>query len=1014
MSQLRARMLMVLCGMCSVVAAFAPLAGAATRQQVPQAPEQFARGGSEAIDYLADCVGSDNRLLAQFLVDESGSLDDTDTAGRRVDALKVAIRSLESIRAGDPDENTKIDVAITAFAQKFTDARFSQRDDDDDAGQVEWTTLGGGAADAQVAVAESFRSRNNGFDTDYYLALAGAQSAFAQRSAALAENGEATPCKVLFWFTDGEYDIVDRLRPGEIDTFGATKPYSDVQLGRPDSGEAVESDGVNALCAAGGPIDQLRADGVVIAPFALTTGMDPGDEAFLLRAAGVDGTPCGERTPADGSAPGLYFGSTEVGDVIAAFDALANQLANGNPAGGTPVPVCSLGNVTDECVERFEVDRIFSRFHILALTGGESIRVELRAPGDGAPVTMDPTDRGTGSLAGANVRWVWVAPDAVQIDVDLPDEPGDWVGEWSVTFVDFAGENPSAIARANVHLFGDFDLALTEEPSLRRGESGEFEGRIQRREGTPVNEDLFEQLGLRGFITDPQTGDRTEVQIESPEADGTFRGTVDVPASITSSSANLTLQLEPVTEEGIALKPEPQTFSVGVLPPQRYPRIVPDTFDLPGVEARGTTSVTFRVIASDQAGGSVWVEGVDFDESSNPVEGVTARFSPEMRDRTTAIRVEAGGETTVTLEIEPSDQGEGTMHGVVRFALTADGDQEVAPLEVPVRFTMSIPVDDRIRWLLVALLMLLSLLVMAAIMYFANWLTARFASPGVLRYADLDVEVGDGALRRADSRGAGTDLQLTADDFRQLVRDCGSPSSFQQSGIQFRARLHPSPFHRPVASAGLVGAAQPATSGSLLLTNDGAAVPTGRGRWRRAGRTAPTRLVLRRQWVFRGSAVDKAGVQHGRLLVFVQIGDAVRDIQRVQVSLDDLPARVASYRAARAGDRGDEGEQPGETPSGRPGPPRRRPGGSGAAGAGAGGGRPKRPGRRATGTSDSQRRSQAGPPGSDRPPPRPSGTRARGSESEAPRRPGSRSRRGPSDDPTEPEPNRRRPRRSGP
>lgn len=1027
---------MALAVVCIAVASVASAAqpGTAGAQDTGTAgalDEDFATGGSAAVEYLADCVSSGNRLLAQFLVDESGSLDDTDEPGRRVDALKVAIRSLDSIHSSDPENPTPIDVAITAFAQTFTDGSDRQPEpgtdlDDLEPVEVEWTPLGGGAADAQVALAESFRTRNNGFDTDYHAALTGAQTAFAQRSAALAENGEPEPCKVLFWFTDGEYDIVDRVQPGQTENFGATKPYSDVTLGVEGSGELVEQDGMDALCSAGGPIDQLRADGVVVAPFALTTAMDPGDEAFLLRAAGVGTDPCGERTPSDGSAPGLYFGSSQVSDVIAAFDALANQLANGNPAGGEPRPVCSLGNVTDECVEHFEVDPIFSRFHVLALTGAENIRVELRAPGDGAPLSMDPVERGTGELAGAEVRWVWVAPDAVQIDVDLPDEPGDWVGTWSVTFIDFEGTSPSAVARANIHLFGDFDVSLADDPSFRRGETATFDGSIRRREGTPINEDLFDQLGLRAFITDPQTGDRTAVEVEQPDSEGNFSGTVDVPVSMASSAANLTVQLEPVTQDGVALKPEPQTFSVAVLPPLRYPRIEPAEFDMPAVKGDDSTSITFQIIASDDAGGCVWVEGVDFAEASNPADDVRAVFDPASRDRTSCLAVEAGGNRSVELTLDPATQGEGTQRGVVHFALTADGDQEVAPLNVPVTFTMSFFVDTGVQRLLAALFMALSVAIVLAILYFANWLTARFAAPGQLRYADLDVIVGASSV----SRQRGGDLTLGPDDFKRALDDMGSPRWFKFGAVRFDARVHPNPFRRPQASVSWGGGkptrrARKQVGAKGLVTRDGA----------RSG-SAPTRLVLREQWVFLPDAAPSSDGQPGRLLAFVQIGKAKRDIATVQRSIQDLPAAWAEYQATVAATPGREpraSSEPTTASTKLPTGPTRRDGGQASTGAGVtSGGRPTRRGRAGDGGSDggASTRPVTGPPSDSSPPasdateaepvpprgaegpPRRSGGRGRGSTEPGPARPPSARA---DDEPTEDESSarRRRPPRRG-
>src|SRR5687767_14124481 len=107
------------------------------------------------------------------------------------------------------------------------------------------------AASDLHAVADMFAAHNRGIDTDYTAAWTGAQRDFATRSAAVAGSG-GEPCKALFWFTAGKFDIESR-------TTGEAKDYApDIAIDGPEAAEQLEQRGKELLCSEGGVVDGLR------------------------------------------------------------------------------------------------------------------------------------------------------------------------------------------------------------------------------------------------------------------------------------------------------------------------------------------------------------------------------------------------------------------------------------------------------------------------------------------------------------------------------------------------------------------------------------------------------------------------------------------------------------------------------------------------------------------------------------------------------------------------------------
>ena len=211
-----------------------------------------------AFTALGRCLEQNHRLLLAFVMDESGSLGDasrsqpgTDPTAQRVTAAQVAVQGLADL-AG---RGVQVKVLLSGFS-------------DDLHTYGPWQTLDQTSTGAIAGQLASFRTRDQGLDTDFYDAIAGVQRALSAE-AATTHNAA---CQVVLLFTDGRFDIA---------TTGS-KAY-DTNGADPDATKVAK--GIAALCAPNGPMQKLRrANGETIT-LALADPSAPNadqpDRAFL-------------------------------------------------------------------------------------------------------------------------------------------------------------------------------------------------------------------------------------------------------------------------------------------------------------------------------------------------------------------------------------------------------------------------------------------------------------------------------------------------------------------------------------------------------------------------------------------------------------------------------------------------------------------------------------------------------------------------------------------------------------
>ncbi len=863
-----ARALAALAGLLVFSTGAVPAAGGAATAPASKYP---------AVERLASCVRDNHRLLALFLIDESGSLRQTDPSQERVKGLKVAFEELEQVRTTPIDGiRPRVDVYLAGFSVGF----------DTLAG---WASLQDGVLPRLERQAEAYAARNDGLDTDYEAAFLGAHEVLGRRSAELTRDGSTSPCKAVFWFTDGKYDIEDRNGTTGA-RFGTSKPYApEIRLDQPGGGARLTARGRELLCEKNGLLDQLRTADVVTVAVALTTQIAQEDQAFLQSVA--TGSGCG--SPPE-QPVGALVRAADVADLVLAFDSVFQAARDGTPGPSESMAVCPKAACPRGTLQ-FVVDPGLRRFHVLALTGGDGIVVELRGPGSTGPLRFVPSRPGSGRLGSARVGHSWVAPNALVADADLPRDTSDWAGKWSVTFIDPSGSNPDAVARAQIHLFGDLVPRLVGAPKLTRGEESAFDVELVDAAGTPTTpKALFQTLSVGATVTEPDGGSGESVALTGPDSAGHYHGRYRVAPERRSSSANLTLRVDTTTRSGIALTPVVKTYSVPVLPPSSYPTVSPAVLRFPSITDKRSTEMPLTVVGG-KGGGCVWVESSRFAVVPASVRSVEVAADPGAHSRSTCLKVGAGERRVLRLTAKPGRNGFGQVKGTVTLRLQADGNDRVLSLDLPASFDiLNVPIARKLFLVLLVAGITLPFLVV----WLAKYLTAKFQPTGTLRFASFPVHVRGQQLVRPGRDGEDHGKPLLPFDpteFQPVPGDRAKRRSWELARVRFTAHAGIRPFSPPTGAA--------SSDGLRIL---------GAGRPSAAGRAIEVPLALEKTWLFLVDEVafeqseDKnAGQQvataRGRFLGLIRIGRGAQQLHELEPSVRDvLPGRVRELAEADA------------------------------------------------------------------------------------------------------------------
>ncbi len=847
----RSRRAGVLVGLtCLLVTAGFSSIGAPRRLQTQSAPPVWN-------DAIRTCVGAGRSLDVLFLVDESASLAKTDPDNLRVEAVKAALLIMANGQAGH-DRGSGIEVGMAGFGVGV------QR-------HVPFQPLTSASVAGLLDAAEGFRQRSRELDTDYYAALQGAQSWLAERAA----GAERPPCQMIIWFTDGQYDIEDRV--GKASSLAASKqPDPSIDLTERGAGDRLEARGREELCRPAGIVDQLRASGTPLVEVGLNTEASPFDDAYLRSIVG--GT-CGSESPLGALVPAL-----RIEEVVLALGEVAAGVSFGtNVAPPEPSPVCEDASC-DEGRIRFQVGPAVGRFTILAVPD-EPAELSVTAPGTDVAFRVTRTDSGRHQPFGdATVDTTWISDRIFLTTIDLPPAGVGRVmrGEWTATYVGELGSSASS----SIQVFADFAIDLKVKEPVPRGEPVDATVSVQSQTiagpSSIAPGDITVSANLVG-------GGAAPVRVPvSPRPDGSFDATLTIGEDVVGEAAQIDVRVE--TESGgVRLPPTVKRFEVAVAPAASgAPPIKTAMLDFGGVNDRERAKAVLAV-AESPAG--AWC--IEIGEPRFPkTVGLAARPSFEAPDE--CVEIPKDKPLLVPVSLGADEPADLAARGELPFVLRA-GDDEVAgsvPLHISFNRTQDFPDPGLAAGLLIG-----GIGVPLLGMWFVTSITGRYRRPGELHVAELAVLIDEQGVHNFDGGAVGLDLN----DFMPVAASLtGNARSFDVGASRFAIRAPRHPFDVAVgrcARDGYASAGPDGTQGAFAL------VP----------------LALRGAWVLH---VDQTGVRwsedaisgvryqaQGILLVFVRMGDDTEaDLAAVRRQLGEDVQPAARRLAESAASGGDDQE----------------------------------------------------------------------------------------------------------
>jgi hypothetical protein len=722
---------------------------AAVALAAADAPAQEAAKLPPAASSLARCLQNSDRLSVVMLIDESRSLKGTDRTNQRIDGLKAALTGL--IRLAEPPAGAAaphVEVQFAGFANRVQPPP----------GRGEWLDVSSATLPDLQRKADAFAERKKGRDTDYATALAGARRILVARSASIDAAEGVAPCEALVWFTDGRYQIDDRT-DAEGRRLPRTVPYAPgIRIDRPKGGKRAVAAGKRFLCQPGGEMDRFVNDGIVKFTVALSSRLKP-DEAALLGAittGAADGERCGsELSPESGH----YLETENSGDLFFLFSSLFSA---------SPPPKEGLFCVPDPCPEgrrAFEAVPGATRFLIHATTGAEGIQLHLAGPTGGPKVLLHG---GPGQLdfPGTNVVQRWVSPRAVEVEGTF--DPGDraWQGGWTFAFVAPSGVDRGAKPLYTLQLLTDLAASPAGVQQVTLGEPTRLKFRLVDRRGALVRTGpLLRAATLHATVTDPTTRRSVELPLRGPAADGTFEGSVTLPAR--SQAAYVFVDVDPsfATPDGTPLVGPHRSFRLSTQAPG-FATIAPQRLELPRLKGKGSTKGTLTIRGSKLADGCVWVGTPKL--GGRGAGGLDMRVVPPATSRASCVRVPRSATRRLTVEFKASDQAAGTVRGALPVNLTSTSAEGPRIVSLETSFRRALDPDTGTKVAVFVGLILAGVLIPLVLLYLLNRHGARFTAPQRVVALTRDVRLHPG--RSLESRND-EPLEARRSDFMALSRE---------------------------------------------------------------------------------------------------------------------------------------------------------------------------------------------------------------------------------------------------
>ncbi|MDO4791016.1 MAG: hypothetical protein Q3999_00845 [Buchananella hordeovulneris] len=812
----------------------APIAHRPAATSATQLPLDPAANTDQALGEFGACLASEGKGAIVVLVDQSGSLRQTDPDKNRQTAGGYLLRRLASFA---DSKKVTLDLRMAGFAAAYKPVG-------------DWTPLNGGAVPSLEASLGQISGNLVDYDTDYWNALEYARQDVQQRSQATGGG-----CKAIVWLTDGEFDIDVRDTEEAKSAYGNEKIFAPgVSLDSEENVSKVENVGRDDMCRAGGLADSVRSSDITLLGVALSP-TDPAqpkpnfDFARSIVMGKSAAGNCGQIQQNLGS----VFEVNSLEGLLSAFDAISTP---GQKSQNTQTGICQDAVCTEEKLD-FVLDDSLQTVHAMAYSPHENLDAYLIAPGGAEPMKLAA---GTRSEATGPIEYAWLSTKSLEINLSAK-EAKHWAGAWQLVFVDTSGSSSDGKVQVNLQLSSDALIEPVGIDALEVRSGGQpLELQLQAKDRPDGNAlDLKELSGNVAIkVRAIDAGGTEHVLLES-----TDRAILDTPVTLDPAKMPLgparletLLQITtaPVKEgdreiPGTPLSPSLGAFKFDVMPPQNFPRVVDATIEFPLMEEELQTSGEIHFSGE----GCAWIDHSKTVYQAAPREAGEVRLSTTAASPDTCARID--GDSKLSLTLEAQGHGKGAVNGVITVMLAPEDSPEDAQV-VEVRFTAEMikPLDKAVAAGVFAAALILGIGLPIAFLYLMKLLGARIPA-GEISSAVVSIPlVGKGA----PSLGVQSNLQINVPRNQRISTLIQKPAtSVTLSGREIRTRMGASPFAQ--------GWCELASDGLIVASNGDAAKLGGVGR-------AP--LGLRGTWF---ASVAPQGQEAELLLITSSAEDAYFD-----------------------------------------------------------------------------------------------------------------------------------------
>lgn len=740
------------------------------------APDDSANAG---VNRFGACLAAQHSGQVLLLIDESRSLGQTDPQAARVTAAKYLAGQLANFGSST---HAQIDVAVSGFSDRYVE-------------HLGWTPLDDKSLGRVDSSLDQLTNQNSGQDTDYWLALDGAQRTMAQKRPA---DATANGCQMIAWFTDGQLDFTPRA--------DASKPYAPGKSLNSESDRTSMIDtATQSICRSGGLADQVRSSGIITGAIGLTSNDAPASDFDLLRSIATgQPTSKGECGSIREPAPGGFYLASNIDDLLFAFDKLSTP---GQDPLTTETGACVV-KVCDAAKHRFVLDKSVASVTILAAADNAGLTPILVAP-NGVQVRMArDSNKTSADVGGVGINYSFPSERAVSVRMSNPSASA-WTGVWALVFV--ADSDAAAKTRSSIHITGDMRPAWADQKSttLHSGDkSVPMKFSIQDGSGRAVAPaDLPGTASLNASL---QTRDGRTIPIATnadKDALGTARPLDLTGVSPGAATLRMTLAITTAAARdsggtlvpGTRLSPTTVDLPVTVDPPVGYPKVAPRV-EFGTVEGAGRASAQLGITGP----GCVWLKDSKF--VATPDNSGDLKLSSASSSEQSCVKVADGQQGTLDVALDVPSATNGAANGTLTVMVApTDGSAKALPVQVPFTASLEKPVNTTSFVLTLVIALILGPLIPLLLLYLAKWATARIPKHG-LRAEQIRVRVDGAGLIRDD----GSQFVPRDGEFTRLVPGLNGPTRrIDLGGVLLRTHVGKSPFGAGfvvATAAGMAGA----------------------------------------------------------------------------------------------------------------------------------------------------------------------------------------------------------------